>query len=1315
MQNNNKRVYEVKKGDRLWDIAERELGDPTRWEEITKSDGSTFKKEEVENLQEGEILNLPPITHKELLTFSNLTNLEWQFVDIEGIIQSRKSGQQGENIQSTKLNDLLSDPKSFVSYNSVKKSYSYPYLKNKTGENINLTDEEKEKGLAEMRSKAGIAMEYLEKWTEEGNQKGKFIEDWEVIYGADNYKVVKDYIDQIQADANPNKSKEDLESIVPSREKVEQDKKTRAKIKAGFELGELVINVSILKGEVSSGKKIVEKKLLNESIDKISKGTATAAVQKVIKKINCTPLNILSLIYFNKGSKLEFAKAAEGLLKEETLQHFKEEGLISREELSEYLKKNSIVQVTQNIDMFKTEFKVVALKKGNTIVVSYQGKRPKDNKLLPEEFDYLQMVCDKLRRSGDYDEQSNIVFTGYEGGADLSFLNTLLMPNKSANATLFYNNLRELKDYMNFTPHDFNKEYTKNIKIDAKIKDMGKKVADYAVELALTTALIKTGIIGGTVTLGAGVIGIPIVMIAIGIILDLGMDSYDNSKLEEKYNSLKKLEYIKDEKSIAAKNLSPELPEHIRRMNKENNPGTIKGYIEDEFLYGEPRKLLVNNSKLISNDLLSEAGDTVKMKKDDALYFLFQKIEKIVDYNYKIEKKDYSTTVGSRKVDIEYVVYQEDIWGPEAAEFASLEMTEKTKLEVCWALGKNSQDHYEIKGILAYDPTPNDQVFDYLTPNKPLFLPLKSEIADKTLTEIIASISTTQDEDKKERLAYFKYQFYKVARKLKKDFDEHQMVMNLIEMIGIMQRKFLDKWQTSFEYIYPLTEGIKASNKLPSKSQLSKDKKEIRNEFAFMPYLQDDGNINRNNPQLHDEYIISVFKSMMQKHKERIEYSYYKSMSYNSTMFSAMAGTSSTVFSENAHSKVKYGLEKYKEEYSHEFEAKLTNVSEQKKEINQEFLQLIKRVQYRVMRSPSYDPAVVVFFNYYQQVFDLLEQDPQLVKKYYQLEEVNGHQDYPDATHVITIHPDYKNKIEYKYNPCDEIIGGELKLYITEEKEDKQAVKDNLDANSIPKTTTIERTKDSEKQKKKRENKKATGKSSPSPKFREKRKLLRGLNKKSSVEEIKEAAQIVISEARRKKKVIIAEMLEDYLSGMYNQKRVDDKKLRILDAVKTAEVELKLKIDKNLVWEINRRVFSNPDFEPGQRIKFDLKESILVNPYNGTIEEFLNPSKQSRLTVEADFELKKVLNRDKLDLRGKMIYTWKNNYRWLAGRKKLVSSYGYIDDYLFKKLADKRVAKTYKLYSNWDYYLEDSISLNSLGIDYSKHWYWKGFCICPQV
>ena len=122
------------------------------------------------------------VTLKELLTFSNLTNLEWEFVEL----YDNETGRKKDN---TFLRGLL-DPENFVRYDAEKDLYSYPYLKGKYGKDVELSDEEREEGLFEMRQKAGIDLEYLEK-LEAGNKEGEFLNDWEVIYGADKYKIIK--------------------------------------------------------------------------------------------------------------------------------------------------------------------------------------------------------------------------------------------------------------------------------------------------------------------------------------------------------------------------------------------------------------------------------------------------------------------------------------------------------------------------------------------------------------------------------------------------------------------------------------------------------------------------------------------------------------------------------------------------------------------------------------------------------------------------------------------------------------------------------------------------------------------------------------------------------------------------------------------------------------------------------------------------------------------------------------------------------------------------------------------------------------------
>jgi len=131
------------------------------------------------------------ITHKELLTFSNLTNLEWEYVQLE-LDSNDESEMQIDTVERRyhKLNDLL-DPKLFVREDEEGNFERYVYMKD-AEERDEINQQDKEEGFKEMRRQAGIAMEYQEKLDK--NEEADFLKDWEVIYGGDNYKVVADYI-----------------------------------------------------------------------------------------------------------------------------------------------------------------------------------------------------------------------------------------------------------------------------------------------------------------------------------------------------------------------------------------------------------------------------------------------------------------------------------------------------------------------------------------------------------------------------------------------------------------------------------------------------------------------------------------------------------------------------------------------------------------------------------------------------------------------------------------------------------------------------------------------------------------------------------------------------------------------------------------------------------------------------------------------------------------------------------------------------------------------------------------------------------------
>lgn len=119
------------------------------------------------------------ISHKELLTFSNLTNIEWEFADLEPEEETASDG--SIYYEYKKLNDLL------ATENFVREEADPETGKKRTIQVYG----EGEQGLFEMRKQAGIAMEYLEK-LEAGNNEGAFLRDWEVIYGGDKYKILEE-------------------------------------------------------------------------------------------------------------------------------------------------------------------------------------------------------------------------------------------------------------------------------------------------------------------------------------------------------------------------------------------------------------------------------------------------------------------------------------------------------------------------------------------------------------------------------------------------------------------------------------------------------------------------------------------------------------------------------------------------------------------------------------------------------------------------------------------------------------------------------------------------------------------------------------------------------------------------------------------------------------------------------------------------------------------------------------------------------------------------------------------------------------------
>ncbi len=64
-------VYQVKEGDRLWSIAQDFLGDGEQWQHLLKEDGSTYTKEEAEEIKAGDKVVIPVADNKRRKLFTD--------------------------------------------------------------------------------------------------------------------------------------------------------------------------------------------------------------------------------------------------------------------------------------------------------------------------------------------------------------------------------------------------------------------------------------------------------------------------------------------------------------------------------------------------------------------------------------------------------------------------------------------------------------------------------------------------------------------------------------------------------------------------------------------------------------------------------------------------------------------------------------------------------------------------------------------------------------------------------------------------------------------------------------------------------------------------------------------------------------------------------------------------------------------------------------------------------------------------------------------------------------------------------------------
>ena len=122
------------------------------------------------------------ITKRELLSFCQLANLDWQFVEMKIL----------EDKESKTLSKAL-NPNYFLRTKKDIYGEIIKIDKVKDWENIAIYGED-EKGRIALRKKIGMTMELLEKG-KKGNEEGKYLDEWKVIEGYDNYKLGKEMVE----------------------------------------------------------------------------------------------------------------------------------------------------------------------------------------------------------------------------------------------------------------------------------------------------------------------------------------------------------------------------------------------------------------------------------------------------------------------------------------------------------------------------------------------------------------------------------------------------------------------------------------------------------------------------------------------------------------------------------------------------------------------------------------------------------------------------------------------------------------------------------------------------------------------------------------------------------------------------------------------------------------------------------------------------------------------------------------------------------------------------------------------------------------
>ena len=129
------------------------------------------------------------ITDKELLAICNLSNLKMEFANLKLDVEEDTTKKKQVDRYHT-ISSLLDKEINAINNNIVEDRVFY---KEKENGNIKIK-EPIYSTIQEIKKLIPITYEYYEKKAF-GNTQGEFLEQWEILYAADTYKIITDFLD----------------------------------------------------------------------------------------------------------------------------------------------------------------------------------------------------------------------------------------------------------------------------------------------------------------------------------------------------------------------------------------------------------------------------------------------------------------------------------------------------------------------------------------------------------------------------------------------------------------------------------------------------------------------------------------------------------------------------------------------------------------------------------------------------------------------------------------------------------------------------------------------------------------------------------------------------------------------------------------------------------------------------------------------------------------------------------------------------------------------------------------------------------------